>query len=121
MVRQKNGLVVVLDMLGMKGIWLKKPPRETIKNIQLIHQNLEKNVKKAKLTVKVKVGKPPLIKIYTFSDTIIMTFTSPGKIPQENGLPIVASMLGKTFLFALDCDLLVDLMFFVLHSLVLYE
>jgi hypothetical protein len=89
---KQNGIIIFLDILGIKGIWRRRNPFKVIQKWQYlvrIYNNLSKDMLSA--YSQSEIEKREMI---IFSDTIIITIP---KIPTNNVLWGIASMLTSLF------------------------
>jgi hypothetical protein len=102
MVEMNQGIVCIMDILGLRGIWTRENPEEVIEKWKKILENLKKNV--STFSEIIDEGKKIKrdINDYSFSDTIIMTI-SPYSF---QSLLNMCGIVGDVFSIALDIGIM---------------
>lgn len=102
MEEKKEGVIAILDMLGVKGIWTRMEPNEIIKKWSYLSEALEKNVNNFSKLCNVNGDQKIIYNYQTFSDTILIYTES----FSFQSLLNVACIIGDLFALAIENGIL---------------
>ena len=102
MVNMIKGVIGIIDILGVKGIWARESPEDIIKKWNEILKSLNEDVEIMSKIIDKKDKIDRKIKEYSFSDTIILTIAS----DSLNSLLVMCGIIGDIFSVSMDKGIL---------------
>jgi len=103
---EKVGFIVLLDVLGTKGMWLRTAPKTALQNFSNIVDSMEiwkDKLEKILASEKIKID----IATYFFSDTILITFMLDKDLNIVNALKKCSYFVSSIIVHGVENDILI--------------